>query len=323
MIDWLKSFSLIEFQKEERHTFPRGQFEIKKMDAVNNTADMTAMGQYFAAATVWLSEHVMIELPAQDEDAKRLILDEVAPHFANVQQVKTDGLEAIRMQGLKPTSKDLFQQTVTEALPIVKDLYRYQGINKQHHQGGRTILLYPVDTGKLEPFEPDELQRLRTLLSKAFIEPDKEFNIMPLGWSFDSSLRESIALRFYGSFVPSVTLYVDGDTQEVVLIRLAGRDVKHPVILRQEEPGHTRIAESFLYLYLSGGLVYVIDLRDQATIEKWDDLKSCRLFQLEADMRFSEFDHTSGSKVKEGVGLIFDQDSTRTMMETVNRHIRE
>lgn len=333
MFDWLKPYSLIEFREEERRTFPPSRFRFGKKEIANKTADiMTALGQYFTAAAMAMGlseqeyEHMVVDLPAPDEDTKRLILAEIAPHFTQVQQnVEADDTAVIRMQGLRREAKPLFARTVTETLPIIKDLYRHPGRQEQLYKERRTILHYPVDTDRLKPYEPerpDELDGLKKLLTKAFIESGREFNLIPSGWSFDAELCESPALRFFGSFVPAIGLYVDDDTLEVVMLQLTGQDMKHPVILRKEKPGQTRTVDSFLYFYLSEGLVYVIDLRDQAPIEQWKDLKSCLLFQLDPDTRFSEFDHTSGVQVREGISLLFKQDTIRGMVETVNRYIQ-
>lgn len=333
MFDWLKPYSLIEFREEERRTFPPDRYRFGKKETVEKTADnMTALGQYFTAAAMAMGlseqeyEHMVVDLPAPDEDIKRLILTEIAPHFTQVQQnVEVDNTPLIRMQGLRREAKPLFARTVTEALPIIQDLYRQPGRQEQQYKERRTILHYPVNTGRLKPYEPErpeELEGLKNLLTKAFIESGKEFNIVPSGWRFDEELCESPALRFLGSFVPAIGLYVDDNTCEVVMLQLARQDMKHPIILRKEKPGQTRIKDSFLYFYISGGLVYVIDLRDQTPVEQWEDLKSCLLFHLDPDTRFSEFDHTSSVQVREGISLLFSLDTIRGMVETVNRCIQ-
>lgn len=323
MFKWIKNYSLIEFREEERHEFRHHDFRMEKLDSIKMPDRMTALGQYFAAAGIWLSEHVMIELPVQDDETKLLILDQVAPHFAHVQRILPDNdRESIRMQNLKPESIALFHRTITGAWPVVEDLYRHHGNKEQLREGRRTLLRYTIENSRLEPYEPEELDDFKKLLVSTYLKPGKEFNIIPLGWKFEPDLVDSIALRFFCGFVPAITLFVDEDTKKVVMLQLTGQDVKLHILIRREDPGQTRVADSFLYLYLTRGLVYVVDLQDQAPVEHWDELKSCTLFQLEADMRFSEFDHTSGERVREGIGLLLDQDTIREMIEKVNRHCR-
>lgn len=323
MWDWIKGYSLIDIQDEGRHDFPHLDFQIEKIAAADTTGGMTALGQYFVAAGIWLAENVMIEIPVHDEETRRLILEQIAPHFAQVQRVtQAHEAETIRLQHLRPESKDLFHRTKTAVLPILEDIYRQPGAQEEQREGRRTLLYYTVESGKLEPYPSEawqELKDVKELLTRAYLHPGGQFGILPSGWTLNAALSHSIALRFFGSFIPAITVCVDADTTEIVMLQFTNQPIKHPVLIAREEFGQTRRVDSFLYYYLSGGLVYVIDLQDQPPIEHWAELESCTLFRMGAGIRFSQFDHASGEQVREGLSLIFDPDTLRTIIQTVNQ----
>lgn len=45
---------------------------------------MTALGQFFTAASLWLGPDTMVILPAEDEEMRNLVVDQVAAHFEKV-----------------------------------------------------------------------------------------------------------------------------------------------------------------------------------------------------------------------------------------------
>lgn len=320
MFDWIKPYSLIEYRQEEQYNLSHHDFQIKNLEAnraLQPAAAMTALGQYFTAASIWLNDQICIELEVPDDETELLVLAQVAPHFTDVKSIVEEKGKFLRMSHIRPESRVLFGQSDTGALPIVRDLYRYPRIDQWHQQKKRNPVHYSLDASRLEPYEAKDLADLQVLLA---IERGKEFNILPLGWTFDARLRESVALRFFAGIIPAVTLIVDADTNEVMMLQLSKEPFMHPVFIRQEEPGQTRVTDSFLYLYLKGGLVYVIDLQGQCPIQQWNDLKACALYQLRTGERFADFSHVRGERVGEGIGLLFDQDFIHVLVDTVNRH---
>lgn len=323
MFDWIKGYSLIEVQDETEYDLTDHRFQMDKLDAVATTTRMTALGQYYVEATIRLSEHMVIDIPVPDEESRRLVLEQIAPHYARVHRVRVAGeTEVIRMQELRPEAKVMSKHTHTAVLPLIEDIYRHPIVQEQPRQGIRNLLYYTIANDKLTPYNPmerHELDDLQELLTRAFLRSGSGFNMAPVGWTFDANLPQSIALRFYSSFIPVTTVCVDADTAEIVMLQFTNQPIKHPVVITREEFGQTRRVDSFLYYYLSGGLVYVIDLQDQPPIEHWAELKSCTLFRMGADIRFSQFDHASGEQVREGLSLLFDQDTRRTIIETINQ----
>jgi hypothetical protein len=322
MLDLIKPYNLIEYRREEYLDLAHHDFRIERIDTLSQPVSrMTALGQYFTAACIWLSDQMMIELPAPDDEIKSLILDQVAPHFTEIKMVvaEKEG-ETIRLQHIKPESKLLFNQADTGAMPIVRDLYRHRGIDQWQQQFKRTLVKFSVDTSKLKPSFTEDLQDLTLLLTRAFLEPGEEYTLMPLGWVLDDQLQESAALLFFASIFPFVSLEVDAATNEIILLQLSKKPFTHQVILREEEANQTRIVDSFLYLYLDRGLVYVVDMSGQAAVEDLKDLKHCTLYQMGAEQRFASFDHWRSERVPDGIGLLFDKDTISLLVDTVNRH---
>lgn len=323
MEKWIKGYSLIEVREEAEYDLTDHRFQMDKLDTGAAATRMTAVGQYYVEASIRLSEHMVIDIPVPDEECRRIVLEQIAPHYARVHRVTVAGeAEVIRMQELRPEAKVMSKHTHTAVLPLIEDIYRHPPVQEQPRQGIRNLLYYTMDNDKLAPYNPKErheLDDLQELLTRAFLRPGSEFNMAPVGWTFDAALPQSIALRFYSSFIPAITVCVDADTAEIIMLQFTDQPIKHPVVIAREEFGQTRRVDSFLYICLNGGLVYVIDLRDQPPIEHWAELKSCTLLRMGADVRFSHFDHTAGEPVREGLSLIFDPDTLRTIIQTVNR----
>lgn len=323
MINWIKPASLIEYRQEEPMNVNHPDFRMERVDDLPDPTSMTALGQFYAAACLGHSDSVVIDLPVPDSETEQLILNEIASHFADVRRISVENEgNSIRMMQLKPGSRLLCEAAVMGAMPIFKDLYRHSSTVSLYQGKRRTLLLFSIETSRLEPYVDEDLNPLNHLLCKAYLNSGKEYNVTPRGWILNEDLCESIALRFFAGFSPSITLYVDEDTNEVVMLRLAREPHLHTVLIREEEPGQTRVMDSFLYLYISGGTVYVIQMQSQSPIRQWEDLNACTLYQLEPGERFADFDHSSAEPMREGMFLLFDQDTRDQMVEAVNKRLR-
>lgn len=69
---------------------------------------------------------------------------------------------------------------------------------------------------------------------------------MPVGWIFEDSLRDSALLRFLAGFVPYVTMLVDADSNEVVVLRMSENECSHTLKLNSAKPQPPRRHNNYL-----------------------------------------------------------------------------
>ncbi|MNY71241.1 hypothetical protein D3C86_2095380 [compost metagenome] len=70
------------------------------------------------------------------------------------------------------------------------------------------------------------------------------------------------------------------------------------------------------------GLVFVVDLAGQPAVEDWKDIQKKQGYYLPEDSDFADFDHETAAPIPEGIGLFFDSDFAKAMVEAVNRELR-
>lgn len=126
---------------------------------------------------------------------------------------------------------------------------------------------------------------------------------MPVGWVFEDSLRDSALLRFLAGFVPYVTMLVDADSNEVVVLRMGENELSHTLQLNSAKPQPPRRHNNFLYLDMGIGLVFVVDLAGQPAVEDWKDIREKQGYYLPEDSDFADFDHETAAPIPEGIGL--------------------
>ncbi|BCG59159.1 hypothetical protein [Paenibacillus sp. URB8-2] len=323
MYDWIKNNSLLEYiAEEDRINFDRPDFRMEKVDMMTIPTSATVLAQLFLSPSVWLNDNIMHEIWGQNEEIRRLIMDEVAPHFLDVKLcVKEGEIETIYMRHVRPESKALLDSVQTGILPVMEDLYRHRDTSLWHHKGRRKLLYYTVKNEAISSSKLPDTQGLEKVLQKAYFDRNEDYRLLPLGWTFDDSLRESAALRFFAGFVPVLTLVVDSETNQVITLGLSREEMKYRVKLNSAKPGPPRRNKDFLYLDMGRGLVYVIHLKEQPPITSWDELKESTVYRLGIDQKFEEFDHEHGESIPEGRGFFFSQDSIQSMVKTVNRAI--
>ncbi|MED4956360.1 hypothetical protein ABEO75_11730 [Paenibacillus macerans] len=322
-MDWIKGSSLIEYVGEERVVFDHPDFRMEKADLNRIPQTMTALGQFFTAASLWLGPDTMVILPAEDEEMRHLVADQVAAHFEKVRYlIRGDKVEEVNMQRLKKDTGELFNAADTGILPVLKDLYREP--RPAERQGNRrSPLYYTVETGRLQAYDASGTEDIKRFLQKAYFDRGESFVLQPLGWTFEEKLRESVALRFFAGFVPFITVAVDADTHQVLSLELSRDEIRHPVQLTMVNLSAPRRQKNCLYFELGGGLVQVVYLAGQAPVRFWRDLKNCELFQLAENERFADFDHELAERVPEGISILLDQDSIQAMLDAVNRELAQ
>jgi hypothetical protein len=325
MYEWIKDRCLLEYSaKQERFELGRlTGFYKNRLTMDKPPSGMTVLGQYFIASSVLDDESFAQVIPVQDEEFRAILMEQVAPHFKVVREAGHEGvIESLFLEQLRPESKILFEETKTGILPVIQDLYRHKDMSSHYHGGKRQLIHYPVNLKLLKPYDAPDVQELKTLLRKFYFKSGGESSLMPVGWMFEDSLRDSALLRFLAGFVPHVTMLVDADSNEVVLLRMGENELSHTLELNSAKPQPPRRHNNYLYLDMGIGLVFVVDLAGQPPVEDWNDLRAKQGYYLPEDSDFADFDHETAAPIPEGIGLFFDSDFTKAMVEAVNRELR-
>lgn len=324
MYNWIQSYTRLEYCEEEEpfdFGFAAAPPLIDRLEPQEQPAEMTALAQYFIAASVWLSEDMYTSIPLRNEEAVKRVLEEVSPHYAEARQYTIAGRgDEMVLRKLKPASRDLFLATTTCVMPLMKDLYRHHDTSGWRNGVKRAVVNYPVNIKALVPYEAEGIRELQELLRKLYLDPPGEdFGLAPLGWKFEDSLKDSLMLRFLAGFAPHLTLAVDAGTLEVISIHLSQEEFSRPVLLRSGWPKPPRRNGDYLYLDLGRKLVYVVDLSKQAKLENWADLhEEARVYHILPDGDFARFNHLTAEPKPAGVGLFFDTNTIGRMLETIN-----
>lgn len=328
MYNWIQNYTKLEYlTEEEPYDFgfaAENRPRIHRLEPQPQPAIMSALAQYFIAASALLSENTYTSIPMRNRKAAERVLEEVSPHFAEARQHTGAGGESeLVLQKLKPSSGELFRVTTTCVMPLIDDLYRHQDTGGWQNARKRTVVKYPVNVQALAPYEAEGIAELQALLRKLYFEPPgDDFGLMPLGWQFDDQLQHSVVLRFLAGFAPYLTLGVNEETLEVISIDLSTQEFTHPVLLYDEEPLPPRRNGNVLYLDLGSKLVYVIDLSKQGRLEHWADLhEEARVYLMPPEGAFADFDHRTARPIPAGVSLFYETDTITRMLETVNREL--
>ncbi|MDT3426382.1 hypothetical protein J2Z22_001908 [Paenibacillus forsythiae] len=324
MLNWINKRSLVEYiAEEERMEFGQPDFRFERIAAEDMPDGITPLAQFFMAGSIWLSDDFQVILPVQDEETRKTVMKEIAPHFTDVKLCVSQGeIQEIYMQHVKPGSKMLFHSARSGVIPVMEDLYRHQDFTKTYIGRKRKLLHYTVNRSVLEPYPVAGDSALRAVLQKAYFDRNEQYVLLPLGWTFDESLRDSEALRFLAQIAPCLTLSVDADNNEVVTLHLSREEYKHQIRLNSARPKPPRRNRNHLYLDIGRGLVYVINLTGQPPIHHFDGLKEHRIYRLPKDQRFAEFDHEQGELLPEGDGLFFSEEGIQSMIDAINRELK-
>lgn len=295
MFEWIQDYSTLAYSSgRERMEFAEHVSADVTRILTDDPAGMSALGQYFTAASVWLSGDLnfRVGIPVHNEEVRERVMNEVAPHFAEVKQWARKGrIETVYLQHLKPGSIKLFDENKAGILLVMKDLYRHHDIGDRYTGHKRKLIHYTVKVDALEPYEEEGAGELQALLRKAFFgEVVTDFGHLPLGWQFDDSLRHSVALRFLAGFAPNLTITVDQGTNEVVMLHLSQKELIHTLNLKSAQPQPPRRMGDHLYLDIGRGLVYVVNLREQPPVtdrKDWKGFQDAAVYFLAGDSEFA------------------------------------
>lgn len=326
MFEWLNNYSRIDYRAYSRRMDFGGDTGVRfnKVE-VDKPNGITTLAQYFLAGNVWLTDNFRVGIPVRNRKVLQRVMQEVAPHFTDVKQCVRDGfIETVYLQAPRPESLELFKQTETEILPIMKDLYRHQDISVWYSGKKRRLVHYTVNLEVLEPYNGYGIQEVQDLLRTAYFEDGGEsFALMPLGWTMGGSLKDSAALRFLAGFVPFLKISVDEENGEVLLLEMSQDEFVHEVYLKTAYPLPPRRQVEYLYLDIGNQLVYVVNLAGQSPVTVWDELHDTQVYYVAEGSGFAEFNHETAERIREGSFVLFEEDKLKLMVEVVNGELRK
>jgi hypothetical protein len=218
MIDWIKRITPpSEKAAENRHR----PFHLSKVHLNQVPTSMSDLALLFIAGS-FISDSSMVSLSAKSDAVQKMIMDHIAPHYKDVKIVYVeDEVEIINMQYVKTESFQLFNESDSDFIKIVSDLYRTGEMTNWKFEGTRKISHYAVIKAKLNLDNHSNPHAVKSFITEAYIKINKPLVMLPTGWRLDDHLKESISLRFFASFIPRITLLVDDNNKQVVAIELS------------------------------------------------------------------------------------------------------
>jgi len=341
MYAWLKNYSELEYEPERRldrfdpaSAFPRIDWE---QIETRPAEQMSLIGQFFTVNHAWWNASMQSSIVYRSEESRNIIMKEIAPHFEKVMEGAEAG-EAqehitqwnLSLKQFRPESLELFEQTPTAALSLLKDIYRHRNFDDSYMEKGRSqpSIRFRIDPAKLEPCPVSvltDLAPLKEFLRMTFFDKREppEYVITPLGWTLDDDLKDSPALRFFASIVPTLELYVDEASNQVDFVLMSFSPMKHVLKLNQTKPAAPRVHQDHLYFDLGQQLVKVVNLNAaerKAKTEKltaWEQIEGQSVYLRKEGVTFEQFDHEKNGEIPEGVFFVHDQPTTNRMLDAV------
>lgn len=347
MYEWLENRSELEYitkSPEQRFSFEGLSPNMEQVAFPEGSNELSVLGQYYTAANVWWGDHVQTTVPYGTEEAYRIFAQEIAPHFNKIIQIsekpKTEKVElgkaaavyrkSLTLTELRPQSKKLFQAARTAAMLLLEDLYRHHNFEAAYVENSRPLVRFRVNGKKLQSC-PDsllkELQPLSHFLLTAYFDRGEapEYALLPLGWKMEDGLRNSLALRFFASFVPTLELHVDPDTNDVVMLLMSNTPMRYPLPAERLEPFPHRLYKQCLYFDIGQELVMVIDLNiwnSKKMPGSWNEVEERGIYLRGEGENFEDFDHESSAGALEGLVFLIDEKSNDPMLNTLLEAIR-
>jgi hypothetical protein len=202
------------------------RFNLKKV-SLESPAYMTELARLLSAGSALLSDNMMNVYSAKDETVRYLIMNDIAPHFEDVKIVYVeDEIDVVNMQYLKEESKKMFDSTNNGIIQVIHDLFRNNDMSVWTDGKKRELTRYSVKLNELDKYDIDNINDIQDFFTKGYFDLNEEFGFIPTGWTFVDELKESKALRFFATFIPTITLVVDLSDKQVVMIQLSGDSMK-------------------------------------------------------------------------------------------------
>lgn len=219
MLNWIEEFKPINNSRMEQP--PLRRVHLKKI-SLEAPSSMTELARFVSAGSVLLADNMMNGLSAKDETARNLIMNDIAPHFIDVKLVYVEGeVEAVNIQYLKEESKKRFDSTSNGIIQVIHDLYRTRDMSVWKSEHRRELIQFAVKIHELDTYDIPHTEDLKEFLKRGYFDLGEEFCLIPTGWTLEEELKESITLRFFATFTPRITLFVDSSNGQVVMLQLS------------------------------------------------------------------------------------------------------
>lgn len=130
----------------------------EKFETKETSDQPSSLAQYIMAPFILVDSNGMNDIPVFDYVIKKLVLEEIAPHFSELKKIAIDHKMFIRVQNVKESSKNIF-------LNLIKNCRINQIVNDIYSGGNSSWLKWTfkakennVNLDKIEKsFEPDIL----------------------------------------------------------------------------------------------------------------------------------------------------------------------
>ncbi|TVX96289.1 hypothetical protein [Cohnella terricola] len=214
---WLSDY--VEPEKSDLRT-NHGSIYLKRIQT-ESPDSITETATFFITHSMIASIDTLVCLPIRNEQSKKLILGEVAVHFEDVKLVFSNGqLELINMRIVKEKSRDLFNSSTLEIRKITFDLYRTKDMSNWVTPHKRSFSYYTIKNDNFEKLALRNTERLQQYIYDEYFSFNETLCLLPNGWIFQENLKDSLCLRFFVSFIPTINLWIDNEKNEVALIEL-------------------------------------------------------------------------------------------------------
>lgn len=182
---------------------------------------MTEAAVFFVSYCMLVAEETLISLPVQSDQSKILIIEEISIHFEEVKMVYLeDKLKLINMRIVKEKSKNLFRNSSLVIKEIMFDLYRSPNNCNLKSTRPRSFDRFTVINNEIELLEIPNTSKLKKYIEEEYFKTGEVLNLGPTGWMFEDGLKQSQCLRFLSSFAPKISIQVDTESKEVLLIQI-------------------------------------------------------------------------------------------------------
>lgn len=179
---------------------------------------LTSLVQFFLAPFLMSDPNVILHLPTCEPATYKKILDEIAPHFAQVRKVSWNDQIQVMLQSLKESSKAEFLRLLSnnEVNPIVHDLYK--GKYTPHPSDFKTKF-YQVNIENIPQSLDHEITQMWDFFL-SFIKCNGDFVLLPNDWVFNEAFKDKEAVKAFAGVCNSMRVIVNEGNNKITSIYL-------------------------------------------------------------------------------------------------------
>lgn len=218
MFKWLTEIEepIIPFNEEN------GELRFKRIESYQNVFTMSEVCQLFAAYDVLLGEDALTTIPIPNDQALKIVMNEVVPHYIDIKQVFIDGnLKEINVHHLKGSSRKLFKNLLQgDIYSVIPDLYRSKEINRTNYP--RTIKYYLINKELINQIHNKETKKIFGFFNESFFAENGSIMLQPTGWILQEQLKESYTIRSFSTFAKQIVLVVNEPDNVVIGLDIYG-----------------------------------------------------------------------------------------------------